>query len=344
VPLNSVLAKVETSLGEALTAKGAKVNELLIDALKKHKDLIGLKLAGVDFGVNNTAAIAFGTGNRALVISADRLEAKLDEFDTALDALVATLISPEIKELQRQQAALMETGQRLSRLDLIKLRRALKEVYANPEYRALRSKRSRWVNDYIHKLSFNMVEECSRRGVEAIVLGINSGWKDGMNMGRVQNRRFGNVPIARIIELIKYKAAAKGIVVVTTEESYTSKTSFVNNEVLRVFDQKRKEQKKSRKEKTAEKTEKAEIVECSETACIPEPRHISMGRRLSGDRRNTYVNKNQTGRWRKVHADVNGAFNIIRKVFKDFVFNAALTLKYTLMRVSARLGLTPIRI
>ena len=152
------------------------------------------------------------------------------------------------------------------------------------------------------------------------------------------------MPIARMIELIKYKANAKGIVVVTAEESYTSKTSFVNNEPLRVFDEKRKEQKKAKKQKKEQVENKETVVECSASASIPGPVHISMGRRLSGDKRNTYVNKYQTGRWKLVHADVNGAFNIIRKVFRDFVFNEALTLKYTLMRVSARLGLTPIRI
>jgi putative transposase len=242
-----------------------------------------------------------------------------------------------------KQTELLILGQKLSRSDLALLRKGLKAIFANPEYRELRGKRERWLSDYLHKLSFNLVGECAKRGVEAIVLGENKGWKDGMNMGVVQNRRFGNVPIARLIELIRYKANAQGLVVVTTEESYTSKTSFVSNEALKVFDKARV--KKSKKESNAEVTKTS--VECAATACAPEAKVEEqtppIGKRLK-DKRNTFVNHHQTGRWAKVHADVNAAFNIIRKVFKDFVFTDKLTLKYNLMRVSPRLGLTHIRI
>jgi putative transposase len=341
---NSILAKIECSLGDDLKdAKGAKTNELLIGALRTHKELSGLHVAGVDFGVKNTASIAFGNGQRAIVIGSGRLESFLDAIDAKLDSLVSRLTTPEIKVLTTKQTELLILGQKLSRSDLALLRKGLKAIFANPEYRELRGKRERWLSDYLHKLSFNLVGECAKRGVEAIVLGENKGWKDGMNMGVVQNRRFGNVPIARLIELIRYKANAQGLVVVTTEESYTSKTSFVSNEALKVFDKARV--KKSKKESNAEVTKTS--VECAATACAPEAKVEEqtppIGKRLK-DKRNTFVNHHQTGRWAKVHADVNAAFNIIRKVFKDFVFTDKLTLKYNLMRVSPRLGLTHIRI
>jgi hypothetical protein len=64
-----------------------------------------------------------------------------------------------------------------------------------------------------------------------------------------------------------------------------------------------------------------------------------MGKCLRQER-NTFVNLHQTGRWAQVHADVNAAFNLLRKVFKGFAFHAGLTLKYTVLRLSPRLGLS----
>ena len=49
------------------------------------------------------------------------------------------------------------------------------------------------------------------------------------------NRTMYNFPHAKFIEILKYKALLKDIVVIEVEESYTSKTSFIDNEELRVF-------------------------------------------------------------------------------------------------------------
>jgi len=45
-----------------------------------------------------------------------------------------------------------------------------------------------------------------------------------------------------------------------------------------------------------------------------------------------------------VHADVTAAFNMLRKVFRGFGYHAGLTLKYTTLRLSPRLGLTAAQI
>jgi hypothetical protein len=67
---------------------------------------------------------------------------------------------------------------------------------------------------------------------------------------------------------------------------------------------------------------------------------VARGKRLR-HKRNTFVNLHQTRRWARVHADVNAAFNMLRKVLKGFAFHAGLTLKYTVLRLSPRRGLTP---
>ena len=74
----------------------------------------------------------------------------------------------------------------------------------------------------------------------------------------------------------------------------------------------------------------------------PNPPVERTGTRSSTDR-NWFRHKNRHDRWAWVHADVNGAFNIIRKVFHAFAYHSGLTLKFTLFRLSPRLNAIKIK-
>ena len=153
-------------------------------------------------------------------------------------------------------------------------------------------------------------------------------------MGTVQNRRFCQTAHATLITLIAYKAQQQGMAVVTTEESYTSKTSFVNGDELQVYGE------------TGEKNQNQETSMTEDAASLAPAAHSPSRLKPTGarssDNRNMFVHKNRTDRFRVVHADVNGAFNIIRKVFKSFKYHIGLTLKYTIYRLSPRLGCVPL--
>jgi putative transposase len=106
-----------------------------------------------------------------------------------------------------------------------------------------------------------------------LVIGKNDGWKQNLRLGKRTNQNFVHLPHARFIDMLTYKAALVGIRVLLTEESYTSKSSFLDLE--------------------------------------PIGKHASyLGKRV---RRGLFVAS--TGR--HLNADVNGAFNILRKVFPD---------------------------
>ncbi|XYJ92613.1 hypothetical protein AEMCBJ_34320 (plasmid) [Cupriavidus necator] len=95
--------------------------------------------------------------------------------------------------------------------------KGLKAIYATPEYQEVRGRRERWLDDYFHKLSRGVVKLCVERGVQVIVLGQNKGWKDGVNMGREQNRRFGRARLTRLIvpafgrEIMKQACKVNGL-------------------------------------------------------------------------------------------------------------------------------------
>ena len=71
------------------------------------------------------------------------------------------------------------------------------------------------------------------RTVQRTVIGSkNPHWKQEVNLGKRTNQAFVNIPHARFINQLRYKAALVGITVVLTEESYTSKCSFLDNEAI----------------------------------------------------------------------------------------------------------------
>ena len=68
-------------------------------------------------------------------------------------------------------------------------------------------------------------------GIAAILGGIVlSGKKQEVNLGRKNNQNFVSIPFNNLISKIRYKAELKGIKVIETEESYTSKCSFFDDE------------------------------------------------------------------------------------------------------------------
>ena len=67
--------------------------------------------------------------------------------------------------------------------------------------------------------------------VLAIVIGNNKDWKRNSNMSKQVNQSFVGIPHKKLIEQIIYKAEDYGINVILTEESYTSGTSFLDNEL-----------------------------------------------------------------------------------------------------------------
>ena len=65
-----------------------------------------------------------------------------------------------------------------------------------------------------------------------LVVGKNPEWKQEINLGKKTNQNFVQVPHARFINMLTYKAQMVGIKVIITEESHTSKCSFLDDEAI----------------------------------------------------------------------------------------------------------------
>ncbi|MCI0712214.1 MAG: transposase [Chloroflexi bacterium] len=139
----------------------------------------------------------------------------------------------------------------------------------------LTDKRNRRVEAYLHLASRRIIDALRIFGFGTLVIGKNDGWKQDINLGKRTNQNFVPLPHARFIEMLTYKAQRVGIKVIVTEESYTSKCSFLDLE--------------------------------------PVGKHDT----YSGKRAKRWLFCASNGR--EIHADVNGAFNIMRKVIPDAV-------------------------
>jgi putative transposase len=145
----------------------------------------------------------------------------------------------------------------------------------------LTTHRTRQIDHYLHTASRRIIDLLVAEGIGTLVIGKNPLWKQEARMGKRTNQTFVSVPHARFIDMLTYKAALVGIQVKITEESYTSKASFLDRDPLPIFSP-------------------------------MQPAPTFSGRRV---RRGLY----RAADGRHINADVNAAYNILRKVLPDAV-------------------------
>lgn len=104
------------------------------------------------------------------------------------------------------------------------------QYYTNRLYK-LTQKRNLKVEDYLHKASRYIIDFALENQINTIVIGNNKNWKQSSSLGKVTNQAFVSIPYQKLIDKICYKAELCGIQVILTEESYTSGTSFLDNEL-----------------------------------------------------------------------------------------------------------------
>jgi putative transposase len=92
--------------------------------------------------------------------------------------------------------------------------------------------RQRAITSYLHTASRAIIDLLVQEGIGTLVIGKNVGWKHEANMGRKNNQSFVFIPHARFIEMVTYTAQLVGIAVIVTEESHTSKCSFLDLEPI----------------------------------------------------------------------------------------------------------------
>lgn len=106
------------------------------------------------------------------------------------------------------------------------------EIQTSSSIQKLTHKRNCKVDNYLHNASRFIINHLVANSCGTLVIGKNDCWKQEINLGKRNNQNFASIPHARFIEMLTYKAQLAGIKVIVTEESYTSKCSFLDNESI----------------------------------------------------------------------------------------------------------------
>jgi len=88
------------------------------------------------------------------------------------------------------------------------------------------------LENYFHHVSKYIITLCKSNDIGRIIIGKNDNWKQGIKLGKKNNQNFQSIPFYKLIQKIQYKAMLEGIAVEFTEESYTSKCSFLDKDPL----------------------------------------------------------------------------------------------------------------
>lgn len=96
-------------------------------------------------------------------------------------------------------------------------------------------KRNHKMTDFYNKSAFFVIQYCINHKIGNLVIGKNQQWKQGIDIGRKNNQNFCYISHAHFIRKLSEVAARYGIRVIITEESYTSKASFIDNDDLPVY-------------------------------------------------------------------------------------------------------------
>ena len=105
-------------------------------------------------------------------------------------------------------------------------------LYSSPILISIYNKRNRRIKDCLHKLSTHLVNQFVSHKIDTVIFGHNIGQKQDIKLGSVTNQNFVQIPFYQLISLLQYKCELQGIRFITTEESYTSKCSFLDLEEI----------------------------------------------------------------------------------------------------------------
>lgn len=199
------------------------------------------KYAGIDLGVDNFATITFSTQNNPLIIKG----LELKSINQGYNRLIA--------KAQELLPATQKTSKPIHRLW---------------------SRRSWILRTKIHQMTAFLTTLFDEMQIEKVFIGKSAGWKQKLPFGKKVKQRFAYLPYETFIEQLQYKCQLRGITVITQEESYTSKASFLDNDDIPIYGE----------------TENPKFS----------------GRRV---KRGLY----KTSDGRLINADVNGSYNILRK-------------------------------
>ncbi len=203
------------------------------------------RVIGIDLGINNFATITNNIGKRPIIINGKGIKSINQYYN---------------KIVAKEKSRLMKVN----------------KVYYSHKLEDISFKRYRRIKNFMHNSSSYIIKYCVENNIDVIIIGLNKKWKQESKMNNVNKQKFIQIPYDMFIKQLQYKCENNNIKLIINEESYTSGTSFIDNE-------------------------------------LPIKENYNKKRRI---KRGLF--KSNDGRL--VNSDVNGSYQIMRKVFPKFQY------------------------
>ena len=249
------LGKIDDKLKQVRIVPGPTYYTIEIvfekEATQKMISETPIRIFGIDLGVNNFATIVNNVGEDPIIVNGKAMKS----------------INQYYNKMRAHYYGILRQG------------KSKKEgFFTSRKLKSLDVKRNDKVKDFLHKASFNIIKEAVKYEIDTIIIGKNEGFKEDVKLRKKDKQTFINIPYAQFVKYLTYKANERGINVLVTEESYTSKASFLDSDQLPHYGEKKD-------------------IEFS-------------GKRI---KRGLYKSNISI----MINADCNGAANIVRKVVPD---------------------------
>ena len=201
------------------------------------------KVASIDLGLENLFTIAFNYNKKGISIKGTKLKAVNQYFN--------------------------------------KLKASLQSMLPNQQYTSkfinqLMYKREEQLRNYIGYYTNQLMAILKKEKISKLIVGYNKEWKQNINIGKANNQNFVNIPFRKILDILRYKLEENGIECKEQEESYTSKSSYLDNDNIPTYHKGNSQE------------------------------YLFSGKRIT---RNLYQSK----QGKIINADLNGALNILKK-------------------------------
>lgn len=202
-------------------------------------DINSSRIIGIDLGVSRFASIQNNVGLKPIAINGGSIKATNNYYNKQI-----AKYKSKAKKINK-----MEWTNRLQKLT---------------------TKRNNKLEYHLHCISRYIVNYCGDNQIDTVIIGYNQKWKQNSSIGKA-TQSFVGIPFHNFVSKLEYKLEEIGVKVIQTEESYTSKASFLDNDLM------------------------------------------TKGIKFSGKRIERGLYKSYEGVL--INADINGASNIIKKVF-----------------------------
>ena len=222
-------------------------NDKLFCELIYEKDIATVektdKVASIDIGLENLFTIAFNYNKKGISIKGTKLKAVNQYFN----------------KLKASSQSILPHKQYTSKL-----------------INQLMYKREEQLRNYLGYYTNQLIAILKKEKISKLIVGYNKEWKQNINIGKANNQNFVNIPFRKILDILRYKLEENGIECKEQEESYTSKSSYLDNDNIPTY-------------------HKGNLQA-----------YIFSGKRIT---RNLYQSK----QGKIIDADLNGALNILKK-------------------------------